>query len=98
MSRQWPAAGSGAWNATVLGATACCHSPFEESHHCHYPSIVWPQAKLQGNTARPSTGNWIKDLLGTAPPIRARLSLDSPTASPSHQKASTSLLSLSIRR
>ena len=38
------------------------------------PTIVWPQAKLQGgNTALPiNRKNWIKDLLSMAPPIRAR--------------------------
>ena len=34
-------------------------------------TIVWPQVKPQGgNRARPSTENWIKDLLNMAPPIR----------------------------
>ena len=36
--------------------------------------IVWPQVKQQGTQPRPSTENWIKDLLSTAPPIRIRLS------------------------
>ena len=70
-------------------------NPFEWC--CHYPYKAWPQAKLQGGNTAPcqSTENWIKDLLNMTPPIRIRLRL--PIASPSHQKASTSLLSLSIR-
>ena len=36
-------------------------------------TIVWPQAKQQGgNTAQPSTVNWIKDLLSMVSPIRTR--------------------------
>ena len=39
-------------------------------------TIVWPQVKQQGgNTAPPTTENWIKDLLSMAPPIRTRPSL-----------------------
>ena len=42
----------------------------------------------------PSTENWIKDLLSMAPPIRTRPSFP---LSLSHQEASVSLLSFSIR-
>ena len=49
-------------------------------------TIVWPQVKQQeGNTACPSTANWIKDLLNMVPPIRIRpsfpLSQSLPSAS-----------------
>ena len=77
---------------------ACWHKSFwrRTAIAAITPTIVWPQAKLQGGEEfYPSTENWIKDLLSMAPPIRARP--DSPTVSPSHQEASTSLLSLSIR-
>ena len=43
----------------------------------------------------PSTANWIKDYWAWSHPTEQ--DPDSPTASPSHQEASTSLLSLSIR-
>ena len=37
------------------------------SHCCHYPTIVWPQAKLQGgNTAPPISRKLDKDLLSKA--------------------------------
>ena len=53
VGRQWPAVGSGALTTTVLGGVACW--PFEGgSYYHHYPSTVWPEAKLQGgNTAPP---------------------------------------------
>ena len=49
-------------------------SPFEGDHHyCHYPYVVWPQAKQQGRTQPcPSTENWVKVLLNMALPTRAR--------------------------
>ena len=50
----------------------------------------------EGTQLTPSTENWIKDLLSTAPPIRTRPS--SPSVSLSHQEAFISLLSFSIRR
>ena len=41
--------------------------------YCHYPVLVWPQAKLQGgSTAHPSKENLIKDLLSMNPLIKAR--------------------------
>ena len=59
-------------------------------------TIVWPQVKQQGgNTACPSTENWIKDLLSMVLPIRTRPSF--PSVSLSHQEASISILSFSIR-
>ena len=62
-------------------------------HHHHYPYQSW--ACKEGTQPHPSTENQIKDLLGTAPLVRARP--DSPTASPSHQEACINLLSFSIR-
>ena len=35
-------------------------------------TIVWPQGNRKGTQPRPSTDNWIKDLLSMAPPIRTR--------------------------
>ena len=61
-------------------------SPFEEvTITAITPTIVWPQAKLQGgNTVPESTENWIKDLLSMAPLIRAKA--DSSKASTSMRK------------
>ena len=58
-------------------------------------TIVWPQVNSrEGTQLQPSTENWIKDLLSMALPIRTRPSFP---FSLSHQEASISLLSLSIR-
>ena len=39
----------------------------------NYSTTVWPQVNnREGTQPRPSTENWIKDLLSTAPPIRTR--------------------------
>ena len=54
---------------------ACWHNSFwrRTAIAAITPTIVWPQAKLQGGEeSYPSTENWIKDLLSMAPPIRAR--------------------------
>ena len=57
--------------------------------------IVWSQVNnREGTQPHPSTENWIKDLLSMALPIRTRPSF---LLSLSHQKASISLLYLSIR-
>ena len=71
--------------------------PFEGGcHYCYYPTIVWPQAKLQGgNTAHPSAENSIKDLLSLGLTTEQHPVL--PTASPSHQEAFTNLLPSPIR-
>ena len=54
------------------GRCGVWHSPFEEGSHCHhYPTIVWPQAKLQG-------GN-------TAPPINRKLDYRLLSMNPAHQ-------------
>ena len=59
-------------------------------------TIVWTQVNSrEGTQLHPSTENWIKDLVTMAPPIRTGTS--SPSVSLSHQEASISLLSFSIR-
>ena len=48
------------------------------------PTIVWPQANGRERTQlHPSTGNWIKDLLSMAPPIRTRPSVPLSQSLPS---------------
>ena len=62
------------------------------------PTRIWPQVKYREGTQllnSPATENWIKDLLNMALSIRTRPSF--PSVSLSHQEASISLLSLSIR-
>ena len=60
-------------------------------------TIVWPQVhNREGIQLHPSTENCIKDLLSLALPIRTRPSFSS--VSLSHQEASISLLSFSIRQ
>ena len=60
-------------------------------------TIVWPQINSRERTQlHPSTGNWIKDLLSMALPIIIRHGV-SPSVSLSHQEASISPLSFSIR-
>ena len=59
-------------------------------------TIVWSQVKsMKGTKLHPYTENWIKDLLSMVPPIRTRSV--SPSVGLSHQEASVSLLSFSIR-
>ena len=60
-------------------------------------TIVWPQANSRNGTQlQPSAENWIKDLLSMAPPITTRIV--STSVCLSHQEASISLLSFSIRK
>ena len=42
-------------------------------------TTVWPQSNRKGTQPRPSTENWIKDLLSMALPIRKRPSFCSVT-------------------
>ena len=59
-------------------------------------TIAWSQVKQQGETQpRPATENWIKDLLSW--PCPSEQDPLSHSVSLSHQEASISLLSLSIR-
>ena len=69
MSQRWPATGLGA-----LSAAVCAWDLLKEVTIIFIiSSIVWPQVKQQGgNTAPPSTENWIKVLLSMAPPMRTR--------------------------
>ena len=60
-------------------------------------TIVWPQGNDKEGTQHHSlTENWIKDLLSMAPRSSEQDPL-SPSVSLSHQEASISLLSFSIR-
>ena len=59
------------------------------------PTIDWRRPKTEETQPHPSTENWIKDLQSMAPPIWTRSSF--PSVSLSHQEASISLLSFSIR-
>ena len=59
-------------------------------------TIVWPQVNnREGTQLRPSTKNWIK--IYWAWPCPLEQDPDSPSVSLSHQEASISLLSFSIR-
>ena len=83
VGQQWPATGSGHW------LQQCWQKPFDPYH-------AWPQAKPQErHTALPATGNGLK--IYRAWPHPSQQDPDSPTVSLSHQKASTSLSSSSIR-
>ena len=92
MGWQWPAAGLGALSAAV------CMGPFEGGHHhlhhLHH-SLSLRSNNREGTQPHPSTENWIKDVLGIAHP--SEQDPVSPTVSLSHQEASISVLSLSIR-
>ena len=46
-------------------------------------TIVWPQVNKEGTQPRPSTENWIKDLLSMALPIRTRPSFPHSQSLPS---------------
>ena len=74
--------------------------PFEGGLIFITSTILWPQVKQQGGTQpRPSTENWIKDLLSMAPAIRTRPSFPQSQSLPSesflkfliliHQRANT---------
>ena len=87
--RQWPAAGSEALITTMQQFL-----PFGGRHHYHHHAYLLPNNR-EGAQPCPLIENWNKDLLSTGPPIKTRPRF--PTASPSHQEASTNLLSFSIR-
>ena len=68
-------------------------SPFEGGHYsCHYPS-----GQTTGREHSPTYQQKIGLKIYWAWPCPSEQDSDSPTASPSHQKAFTSLLSLSTR-
>ena len=98
----WPAAGSRTWNTAVLGTAGCAgKSPFEGGHHhCHYPTPHHSMASGQttGREHNPTHQQKIGLKIYWAWPHPSEQDLDSHTASPSHQEASTSLLSLSTSR
>ena len=67
LGQWWPAAGLGALSAAVCAGDILKAVPFITS------TIVWPQVNSMGGIQLlPSTGNWIKNLLSMAPPIRTR--------------------------
>ena len=85
----WPAAGLGAVSVAVHAWDLLK----EVAIIFITSTIVWPQVNNREATQPHwSTENWIKDLLIMAPPIRTR-----PGFPFSHQEASISLLSFSIR-
>ena len=92
-----------AWAGGALcrvGGTECsstCMGSFEGSHHYFITStIVWSQViSREGMQLHPSTENWINHLLSMAPPVRTRPGF--PLVNLSHEEASISLLSFSIR-
>ena len=90
LGRQWPVTGLGVLNTTVLETVAGWHKSFWRRS----PLLPWP---LPGREHSPThqQKKWIKDLLSMSLP--SEQDPDSPTDSPSHQEASTSLISLSIR-
>ena len=92
MGQWWPAAELGALSAAVHAWDLLK----EVAIVFITSTIVWPQVNnREGTQPHPSTENWIKDLLSMAPPTRADpVSL---SVSLSHQEASISLLSFSIR-
>ena len=81
-----------------LGATGAGISPLEGDHHYHhYPwhSLVWGQTTWREHS--PFHQQKIGLKIYWAWPRPSEQDLDSPSASPSHKEASTSLLSSSIR-
>ena len=92
VGRLWPATGFGALNVAVHAWDILKEVPiiFITS------TINWPQVNnREGTQPHPSTQNWIKDLLSMALTIRTRPNF--PLSRFSHQEASISLLSCSIR-
>ena len=92
---QWPAAGSKALN-TAMHTQAILK---EIIITFITPTIVWPQAKnREGTQPHPLTENWINDLLSILMPSPIRIRPHSCTICLTHQEASISPLTLSIRR
>jgi len=86
----WPAAGLGA-----LSVAMCAWDLLKEvAIIVIISTIIWPQVNnWEGTQLHLSTENWIKVLLSIALPIRTRPNL----VSLSHQEASISILSFSIK-
>ena len=100
VGQYWPAVGSRALNTTVLEAATCWYKSFWR----RLPLLLLPLPYLglrpnyrEGIKPHPSTKNCIKDLLSMALIPLSEWDPDTPTASPSHQEASRSLLSFIIR-
>ena len=92
VDRGWPAAGLGAWSVAVHAWDLLREVTIIFSTS----TIVWSQVNSrEGTQLHPSTEKWIKDLLSMTPPIEQ--DPVSPSVSLSHQEASISLLSISIR-
>ena len=87
------------WMLAAIITYAICvmlGGPLGVYRYLHYLHQVRPQVNSRGGTQhQASIENWIKDLLSVAPPIRTRPSF--PLSFLSHQEASISLLSFSIR-
>ena len=80
------------WNSLGKNTGVGCHS-LHYFHYLHH-SLASRSNNREGIQPHPPTENWIKDLLSMAPPIRTRSSFP---LNLSHQEASISLLSFSIR-
>ena len=92
MGWRWPAT-----ELAVLSAAVHAWDLLEEVTIIFITStLVWSQVNSrEGTQLHPSTEKWIKDLLSMTPPIEQ--DPVSPSVSLSHQEASISLLSFSMR-
>ena len=86
MGWQWPAMRSGTLNTTVQGPVTCLQESFWR--RSPWLPLPLPQFGLRSNYREgkqpcPSTENWIKGLLSTAPTIRARSRFPSNQSLPS---------------
>ena len=86
------------WPATELGALSAAVCPWKLLKEIAIIfitcTIVWSQVKQQErDTAWPSTENWSKDLLSTAPPIRTRPSFPHSQSLPSESFCKLLILS-----
>ena len=80
MGHRWPAAGLGALSAAVHAWDLLK----EVAIIFITSTIVWPQVNnREGTQLHPSTENWIKDLLNTAPPMGTRPSFPVSQSVPS---------------
>ena len=93
MGRQWPAAGSGALNAGV-----CAWNLLKEVTIIFItPTMVWPQGQTTGREHSPTLQQKIGLKIYWAQPQPTEQGPVSPSITLSHQEASISLLSVSIR-
>ena len=75
----------------------CWHKSFWRTYYCHYPYHSLASGQTTGKEHSPNCQQKIGLKIYWEWPCPSEEDPDSPTASPSHQEASTSLLSLSIR-